>query len=117
MNAYEKWIDIIRSEGGHDNPNILQLGTVMEDGKIRLDNLTLEKGDYLLDCNLRLDDKEKAYYHTQNTSSGVYLTDSQHNSYLEEYKRNVLQKGNLVVAIKLENVEKYVVLAKVVDTA
>lgn len=116
MDTYERWIEAMREQGANKNPNTPQLGVIMKSGKIMVDNLPLEKGDYLLDCNLRLDDKEKVYYHTQKTSSGEYVTDGGHNGTLKEYKNNILREGDRVLVLKLEKSEKFVVLAKVVET-
>ena len=42
------------------------------------------------------------------------MTDSEHNSTLEEYKRNILQEGDEVLLLKLDRHEKYILIAKVV---
>lgn len=46
MNSYEKFIDIIRKQGRHDNPAELQIAFAAEGGKIRLGGLILDTEDY-----------------------------------------------------------------------
>ena len=69
---------------------------------------------YLINCNLRLDNKKKIFIHNSKPQSAEYMTDSSHNATLEEYKKNILQEGDRVLLIKLNKHEKYVVIAKVV---
>ena len=53
--------------------------------------------------------------HTAKPMSGEYMSDSEHNRTLEEYKENVLKKGDKVLLVKLYEKEKYVLIAKVVE--
>lgn len=114
MNGYEELVEAIREEGKYYNPPPIQIGIVMERGKVKLDTNILDTDDYYIDCNLRLDDKEKVYIHTGRTASGDYVTDSSHNGTMKEYKNNVLYEGDRVLVMKLSNKEHYVVIAKVV---
>lgn len=101
INTYERFIEQMRKAGKYYNGPAIQLGKVLSDGKIKTGDLTIQKEDYLLDCNLRLDAGKKIYLHTDNS-----------NENLQEYKKNLLYKGDKVLIIKIE--EKFVIIAKVV---
>lgn len=101
INTYERFIEQMRKAGKYYNGPPIQLGKVLSDGKIKTGDLTIQKEDYLLDCNLRLDAGKKVYLHTDNS-----------NENLQEYKKNLLYKGDKVLIIKIE--EKFVIIAKVV---
>lgn len=94
----------MRKAGKSYNGPSVQLGKVMTDGKVKIGDLQIQKEDYLLDCNLRMSEDEKIYIHTE-------ITDSVTN--LKEYKNNILQEGDRVLIVKLE--EKFVIIAKVVN--
>ena len=94
----------MRKAGKYYNDPTIQLGKVLANGKIKVGDLPLEKGDYLLDCNLRLKEKKKIYLHTE-------MTDSVTN--MREYKNNILSEGDKVLALKVK--EKFVIIAKVVE--
>lgn len=115
MNGYEKIVKLMRKSGEYYNPEVPEIGIVAENGKIKIDSIELEKSDYLINCNLRLDDKEKVYIHNNMTSSGDYVTDGSHNGVLKEYRDNILQPGDKVLVQKLNGHEQYVVIAKVVN--
>ena len=119
MNAYEKFVNVMRKAGTYNNAPTPQIGIVSGRGKIKVDTQELEPDDYLLDCNLRLDDKEKIYLHSSRPSSGEYITDSSHNGTLKEYSDNVLRTGDKVLLLKMTGVageiEKFIVLSMVVE--
>lgn len=106
MNAYERLITQMRSQGKYYNDPPIQIGTVESGKKIKLADITLDFDDYLMDCNLTFD-KDERYYHT----------DKSETSNLKAYKANILEEGDLVVAVKLvrDDAEQFVVLAKVVE--
>ena len=66
----------------------------MESGKVRIDTMTLKKEDYLINCNLRLDPNKKIFLHTSKPESAEYMTDSDHNVTMEEYRKNILPCSN-----------------------
>ena len=94
----------MRKAGKYYNDPAIQLGKVLANGKIKVGDLPLEKGDYLLDCNIRLNADKKIYLHTE-------MTDSVTN--MREYKNNILSEGDKVLALKVK--EKFVIIAKVVE--
>lgn len=104
----------MRRAGRYYNAQPPQLGIMMDAGKIKIDTMTLDKNDYLINCNLRLNNKKKIFIHNSEPQSAEYMTDSSHNATLEEYKKNILQEGDRVLLVKLNKHEKYVVIAKVV---
>lgn len=93
----------MREAGKYYNNPTIQLGKVLANGKIKVGDLPLEKEDYLLDCNLRLNADKKIYLHTE-------MTDSVTN--MKEYTSNILTEGDKVLALKVK--EKFVIIAKVV---
>lgn len=109
MNAYETLVKQMRKAGSFYNAPAPQLGVMLADGKIKIDTMTLDKADYLIDCNLRLDNKEKVFLHTSK------LGTESHDATLREYKRNILAEGDKVLILKLQKHEKYIVIAKVVS--
>lgn len=104
----------MRKAGRFYNAPVPRLGIMMDSGKIRMDTMVLDKNDYLLNCNLRLDQSKKIFLHTSEPGSAEYMTDSAHNNTLEEYKKNILQEGDEVLLLKLDRHEKYILIAKVV---
>lgn len=114
INAYERFVEQMRKAGSFYNAPVPRLGIMMDSGKIRMDTMILDKSDYLINCNLRLDRTKKVFLHTSKPESAEYMTDSEHNSTLEEYKRNILQEGDEVLLLKLDRHEKYILIAKVV---
>ena len=65
MNIYERFIEQMRKAGTYYNDPAIQLGKVMVGGKINVGDLLIQKEDYLMDCNLRLNTNEKIYLHTK----------------------------------------------------
>ena len=103
MDAYERIIEQMRKSGKYYNAPVPQIGIVSSDKKIKLDNLVINKDDYLMDCNLRFSDSGRIYFHTDNAGES-----------LSEYKMNILSEGDRVLVMKLANSEQYIVLSKVV---
>ena len=113
----------MRKAGRFYNAPVPLLGIMLDSGKIRIDTDTLDKDDYLINCNLRLDPSKKVFLHISEPESEEYMTDSSHNKTLEEYKANILREGDKanilregdkVLLLKLEKHEKFVLIAKVV---
>lgn len=104
----------MRKAGRFYNAPVPQLGIMMDSGKIKMDTMIIDKNDYLINCNLRLDRAKKVFLHTSKPESAEYMTDSEHNSTLEEYTKNILQEGDKVLLLKLDGHERYVLIAKVV---
>ena len=103
MDAYERIIEQMRKSGKYYNAPTPQIGVVSSGKKIKIDNLVINKDDYLMDCNLRFSDSGRVYFHTDGTGES-----------LSEYKKNILSEGDRVLVMKLENSEQYIVLSKVV---
>lgn len=109
MNAYETIVKQMRKAGSFYNAPAPQLGVMLDGGKIKIDTMTIDKSDYLIDCNLCLDNKEKVFLHTSKPGA------ESHDATLQEYKKNILAEGDKVLILKLQKHEKYVVIAKVVS--
>ena len=103
MDAYERIIEQMRKSGKYYNAPVPQIGIVSSGKKIKLDNLVINKDDYLMDCNLRFSDSGRIYFHTDSAGSSI-----------SEYKGNILSEGDRVLVMKLANSEQYIVLSKVV---
>lgn len=114
MDVYERLIEQMRKSGQYHNPPSPMLGIMGADGKIKVNDITLDTDDYLMDCNLRING-ESMFYHKEKSSSSQYATDSSHNASLEEYKNNILSEGDKVLVMKLPNEEMYILIAKVVS--
>lgn len=121
MDNIERLIKQMRKAGAYYNAPALQIGVVGTDKTIKIGDLQLDAEDYLIDCNLRLDDKEKWFYHTNKMSAETNLV-SAHNDTLKEYQDNFLKEGDQVVLVQMEAKDKdgndselFVVLAKVVS--
>lgn len=112
MDGYEKIIEIMQKAGKFYNAPSPCIGVIEQEGKIKIGSLTLEKDEYLLDCNLRLESSDKMYFYTKESGTG-------HDEILKEYTRNILKEGDKVLMTKLQSIpgeetEKYIVIAKVV---
>lgn len=121
MDNIERLIKQMRKAGAYYNAPALQIGVVGTDKTIKIGDLQLDAEDYLIDCNLRLDDKEKWFYHTKKVPAETNLV-SAHNDTLKEYQDNLLNEGDQVVLVQMEAKDKdgndselFVVLAKVVS--
>lgn len=121
MDNIERLIKQMRKAGAYYNAPALQIGVVGTDKTIKIGDLQLDAEDYLIDCNLRLDDKEKWVYHTKKVPAETNLV-SAHNDTLKEYQDNRLKEGDQVVLVQMEAKDKggndseiFVVLAKVVS--
>lgn len=118
MNAYEKIVNAMRKSGTYYNQPAPRIGIVGENGTVKMDALTLEKEDYLLNSSLRLEDTPEIYVHQKEAGqSGEYMNAEDHNGSLEKYTDNILKPGDkaLVIWIKNEDNDTFVVLAKVVE--
>ena len=58
---------------------------------------------------------KKIFLHTSKPESAEYMTDSDHNVTMEEYRKNILKEGDIVLLLKLHKHEKYILIAKVVE--
>ena len=57
MNSYEKLLEIMRQQGRKDNPSSLQLGRC-ENGKVKVENQTLDTEDYLIADGLKITERD-----------------------------------------------------------
>lgn len=121
MDKIERLIKQMRKAGAYYNAPALQIGIVGTNKTIKIGDLELDAEDYLIDCNLRLDDTETRFYHTKKVPAETNLV-SAHNDTLKEYREDVLKEGDQVVLVQMETKDKdgndselFVVLAKVVS--
>ena len=93
MSVYEDLVRQMRRQGKYFNADPVTIGIVSDKGKIKIDNNELEPDDYLINCNLRLDDEKKIYLHTTKPTSGEYMSDSEHNGTLGRIQGKCIKKG------------------------
>lgn len=118
MNAYEKIVDAMRKSGTYYNQPTPRIGIVGGNGTVKMDALILEREDYLLNSSLYLEGTREIYVHRKEVEqSGEYMNAEDHNENLEKYTDNILKPGDkvLVIWIKNEDNDTFVVLAKVVE--
>lgn len=87
MNPYEEFVKQFRKCGAYYNAPPPQIGVMKKEGCVKLDTMELDTDDYLIDCNLSLDGEGE----------------------------NVLQEGDKVLVLKMQDQEIYILLAKVVN--
>ena len=101
---YAEMLRLMREQGKKDNPTTLQIGIVIKDGRIKIDDLILEKEDvyivdYLLEGYTR---KLKVPYRAEDGSIQESIV-----------LQKCLKEGDLVVLQRLSN-SMYVILSRVV---
>lgn len=111
---YAEVLEMMRQQGCKDNPTTLQLGIMQSSNKVKIDDLILNAGDLYIAENFMQGYKfplEDAY-----VKDKKFGTEGTETEIVEEAVRSKgLQKGDLVAVMKLQNTNKYVILAKVVQ--
>lgn len=87
MNPYEEFVKQFRSSGAYYNIPPPQIGIMKKDGRVKIDTMELDTDDYMMNCSLSLDGEGE----------------------------NVLQEGDKVLVLKMQDQEVYILLAKVVN--
>lgn len=124
---FAEMLTMMREQGKKDNPSTLQLGIMQSANSVRIDDLTLNAedlyiADYLVTGYTR---QIKVPY-----VSGVSVDTTQSNGFASKDNSDLdtrvwtqsqitftdgLKKGDLVAVQKLQDTNKYVILAKVVE--
>ena len=104
---FAEMLGMMREQGKKDNPTTLQLGIMQSANSVKIEDLVLNDedlyiADYLLSGYAR---KMEVPY-----ISGVTVDAVEEITF-----SNGLKKGDLVAVQKLQNTNKYVILAKVVE--
>lgn len=124
---FAEMLTMMREQGKKDNPSTLQLGIMQSANSVRIDDLTLNSED------LYIADYLVAGYTRQIKVpyvSGVSVDTTQSNGFASKDNSDLdtrvwtqsqitftdgLKKGDLVAVQKLQDTNKYVILAKVVE--
>lgn len=111
---FAKLLGIMREQGSKDNPTTLELGIMTSSNTCSLGDLELEADDILINEYLVTPPQIK-YEATMKVKGGT------NNSYegtiteAEYTKTSKLKKGDMVVLMRVEDQDMYVILCKVVD--
>lgn len=104
---YADFLGMMRTEGAHDNPETLLIGTMLSSNSVEVDGLTLYRGDlYFADYLM------EGFSYPLRTP---YVYDSYFNRSSSAVRSTGLKKGDKVALMKCANNDTYVVLAKVVS--
>ena len=111
---YAEILNMMRSQGGKDNPVILQIGIMQSANSVKVDDLILYAEDlYIADYLTAGYTRELKTPYVSEVSSNdtaVKTTKQDTISY-----SNGLKKGDLVAVQQINDTNKYVILAKVVQ--
>lgn len=105
---YSSIMDNMRSEGAHDNPETLYIGTMLSSNSVEIDGLKLTEEDILIADYL------KAGYSMPLVTPYVYNSNFNTSGSVKR-SGSGLKKGDLVAVMKCENNDTYVILCKVVS--
>jgi hypothetical protein len=111
---YAEVLEMMRQQGCKDNPTTLQLGIMQSSNKVKIDDLILNAGDLYIAEDFMKGYKfplVDPYVKDENFKDGGQPTETEENA----VRSKGLQKGDLVAVMKLQNTNKYVILAKVVQ--
>lgn len=108
---FAEMLNMMREQGRKDNPTTLQLGIMQDTDSVKINDLTLNAedlyiADYLVNGYSR---KITVPYVSGITANTQTLTQSQITF------TSGLKKGDLVAVQRLQDTNKYVILAKVVE--
>ena len=120
---FAEMLEMMRTQGGKDNPTTLQLGVMQSANSVKIDDLILYAEDlYIADYLV------SGYSRRLNTSylSGVRVETNKEDGFVTSVEAipssqssavftDGLKKGDLVAVQRLHNTNKYVILARVVS--
>ena len=106
---FAEMLGMMREQGRKDNPSTVQLGVMQSANSVRIDDLVLNAEDlYIADYLLAGYAKKIAVPYVSTVTPDNTITQD-----LISFTDG-LKKGDLVAVQKLQNTNKYVILAKVV---
>lgn len=111
---FAEMLKMMQEQGRKYNPTTLQIGIMQSENSIKIDDLVLEAEDlYISDYLLKDYEYPLVTPYVDTAFSGVggveYTTKD------KAVRADGLKKGDLVAVQKLQNTNKYVILAKVVE--
>lgn len=127
---YVDMLNLMRSQGGKDNPVTLQLGIMQSDKSVKIGDLVLEHDDIMIADHLLAGYKRelvtpyvKSVKVTVDTTvsisgeigSAISTATVEDPKEKEIVTKTGLKKGDIVAVMKLSDNDTYVILAKVVN--
>lgn len=128
---FAEMLNMMREQGRKDNPTTLQLGVMQSENSVKIDDLTLLAedlyiADYLVSGYTRkikvpyvsgvtVDTTQESGFASANSNGTYSDPDTQTSTQTKITFTDGLKKGDLVAVQKLQNTNKYVILAKVVE--
>lgn len=117
---YAEMLNMMREQGKKDNPVTLQLGVMQSANSVKIDDLILRSedlyiADYLISGYTRVLKVPYVSKVTLDVQKEEYVTDVTVNTQTQEKPvfTDGLKAGDLVAVQKLQNTNKYVILARV----
>lgn len=110
MDAYEKIIRTMRSEGSRNNPESIRLGRMASATSCKLGNIELDADDFYVSEHLTK--KSLVELHASTTGSGGET--HSHGVVDDSEYLQPLKAGDLVLVLKISE-EKYVIIDRVVE--
>lgn len=110
---YAEMLDMMRTQGKKDNPDTVQLGIMQSPTKVKVNDLILDAEDLYIAEDFMKGYKfplEDPYVKDEQFGNEGSSTETLENA----VRAKGLIKGDMVAVMKLQNTNKYVILAKVV---
>ena len=128
---FAEMLNMMREQGRKDNPIILQIGVMQSANSVKIGNLELNAedlyiADYLIEgytkkikipyvSGVTVDTAQESGFASNNNSGTYSDPDTRTITQTKITFTDGLKKGDLVAVQKLQNTNKYVILAKVVE--
>ncbi|MBQ9699294.1 MAG: DUF2577 domain-containing protein [Lachnospiraceae bacterium] len=128
---FAEMLGMMREQGRKDNPTTLQLGVMQSANSVKIDDLVLNAEDlYIADylvagytrkikvpyvSGVTVDTTQESGFVSANSSGKYSDPDTRTSTQSQITFTDGLKKGDLVAVHKLQNTNKFVILAKVVE--
>lgn len=108
---FAEMLSMMREQGRKDNPTTVQLGVMQSEDSVKIDDLTLYAEDlYIADYLVSGYARELSVPYVSDVSADVQVSKQDKLTCADG-----LKKGDLVAVQRLQNTNRYVILAKVVE--
>lgn len=128
---FAEMLGMMREQGSKDNPSTLQLGVMQSANSVKINDLVLNAedlyiADYLVSGYTRkikvpyvsgvtVDTTQESGFVSANSNGNYSDPDTRTSTQSQITFTDGLKKGDLVAVIKLQDTNKFVILAKVVE--
>ncbi len=128
---FAEMLGMMREQGRKDNPTTLQLGVMQSANSVKIDDLVLNAEDlYIADylvagytrkikvpyvSGVTVDTTQESGFVSANSNGNYSDPDTRTSTQSQITFTDGLKKGDLVAVHKLQNTNKFVILAKVVE--